>query len=79
MSALKHFDGQRYELYACVVMQDHVHVLVKPLARLSLCRNWSILGSLSPHINYSGIPAGKTIWQEDYFDRIIRDEQEFLR
>jgi REP element-mobilizing transposase RayT len=31
MSALRHFDGSRYELYAGVVMDDHVHVLIKPL------------------------------------------------
>jgi hypothetical protein len=33
MSALHHFDGSRYELYACVIMNDHVHVLVKPLEK----------------------------------------------
>ena len=31
MSALRHFDGSRYELYAYVVMDDHVHALVEPL------------------------------------------------
>jgi len=31
MLALQHFDGERYELYACVVMDDYVHALVKPL------------------------------------------------
>jgi REP element-mobilizing transposase RayT len=36
MSALRHFDGSRYELYAGVVMVDHVHVLIKPLERYRL-------------------------------------------
>src|SRR4030042_3542865 len=36
MSALKYFDGHRYELYACVVMPDHVHALVKPLGKYRL-------------------------------------------
>ena len=30
-SALRHFDGQRYELCAFVVMNDHIHTLVTPL------------------------------------------------
>jgi REP element-mobilizing transposase RayT len=29
--AIKRFDGQRYELPACVVMDDHVHALLAPL------------------------------------------------
>jgi putative transposase len=31
VSAIKHFDGSRYELCAYVVMDDHVHVIVRPL------------------------------------------------
>ena len=29
-AALQHFDGQRYDLLAYVVMDDHVHVVVGP-------------------------------------------------
>ncbi len=36
VAALKSFDGQRYELAACVVMDDHVHALVRPLAGYQL-------------------------------------------
>ncbi len=35
-SALKHFDGQRYQLAAYVVMNDHVHVLATPLGMYAL-------------------------------------------
>ena len=38
MSALKHFDDNMYELYACVVMDNHVHALVKPLGNYQIER-----------------------------------------
>jgi hypothetical protein len=34
MTAIRKFDGRRYELAAYVVMNDHVHVLLAPLAPL---------------------------------------------
>ena len=46
--ALKHFAGVRYRLFAYVVMDDHVHVLTKPLQELSLqnvVHGWQILFS----------------------------------
>ena len=30
-SILRYFDGQRYELFCYVVMNDHVHVLTRPI------------------------------------------------
>ena len=36
VAALKHFDGQRYELIGYVVMPDHIHILVKPLEKYPL-------------------------------------------
>ena len=78
MSALRHFDGSRYELYACVVMPDHVHVPVKPLGRhllQDIVHSWK---SFTAH-KFRGDYGWKVgIWQEEYFDRIVRDEKEFL-
>jgi len=78
MSALRHFDGQRYELYVCVIMHDHVHVLLKPLEKHrleELVQSWKSFTSHKFRQEYGReIP----IWQEDYFDRIIRDEKEFI-
>jgi REP element-mobilizing transposase RayT len=76
MAALRYFDGRRYELYACVVMNDHVHAFGKPLEdyRLQiLVHSWK---SFTAHElrRYSS----KKLWQEEYFDRIVRDEKEFL-
>jgi REP element-mobilizing transposase RayT len=35
-AAMKKFDGQRYELAAYVVMDDHVHALLTPFATYEL-------------------------------------------
>jgi putative transposase len=78
LAALRHFDGSRYELYACVVMPDHVHVLVKPLERhilQDIVHSWK---SFTAHQFRRDFGYKVGIWQEEYFDRIVRDEREFL-
>ena len=78
MSALKHFEGHRYELFACVVMHDHVHVLVKPLGNQPLqeiIHSWKSFTAHKFRRDYGRTPP---IWQDEYLDCIVRDEQEFL-
>jgi len=77
-SALEHFNERRYELYAYVVMPDHVHVLVKPLEKQrlqGLVHSWK---SFTAHKFRRDYGRKAPIWQEEYFDRIVRDEKEFL-
>ena len=78
MSAFKHFDDVRYELYAYVVMDNHVHALLKPLHKYRLqgiIHSWKSFTAHKFQIEYGRkVP----IWQEEYFDRIVRDEKEFL-
>ena len=76
MAALRYFDGRRYELYACVVMNDHVHALVKPLEDYRLQKLVHSWKSFTAHELRSD--SSKKLWQEEYFDRIVRDEKEFL-
>lgn len=78
VSALKYFDGHRYKLYACVVMHNHVHVLAKPWEKNrlhDLVHSWK---SFTAHKFKQDYGRKAPIWQEDYFDRIVRDEKEFL-
>jgi len=75
--ALLFFDAQRYRLHAWIVMPNHVHVLFTPEPRWSLS---VILGSWK---SYTANEANKLLkrsgqfWQEDYFDRFIRDAEHF--
>jgi len=76
MAALRHFDGRRYELYAGVVMDDHVHALVKPLEDYRLQKLVHSWKSFTAHELRRD--SSNKLWQEEYFDRIVRDEKEFL-
>ena len=77
-AALHHFDGQRYELLAYVVMNDHVHVLLSPMPSDELTKivhSWTSYTALK--INELLHQEG-SLWQAEYFDRIMRDENEVL-
>ena len=46
VAAMKSFDGQRYQLAAYVVMDDHVHALLTPLAGYELkaiLHSWEVV------------------------------------
>lgn len=71
------FDGSRYQLHAWCIMPTHVHVLVTRFQGETLSRirhSWK---------SYTGKEANRRLgrsgqfWQEEYFDRRIRDETHF--
>jgi REP element-mobilizing transposase RayT len=76
-TTLRHFCGLRYRLDAFVIMNDHVHVLVSPFDGQSLesiVHSWK---SFSAHeLQRQGFRQG-SVWQDEYMDRIVRDEAEF--
>ena len=79
--SLHHFDAQRYELASYVIMPNHVHALVRPLA-CSLYPLEKILQSWKQFtakrvLGQSGISV--SMWQEESFDRIVRDEEHLYR
>ena len=75
--AVKHLDGKKYILYAVVVMPDHFHLIIQPIEKTkgafySLSEIMHSIKSFTAH------EIGEPIWQHENFDRIIRDEKEFL-
>jgi putative transposase len=75
--ALHHFDVERLALISSVVMPNHVHVVFVqnpeyPLEKL--LRSWKTFAARQ--INQVTQHVG-SIWQRDYFDRLIRDQQHF--
>jgi len=83
LNACRYFDGHRFTLWAGVVMPDHVHLLLRPDERAP--GEWwplsSVLHSIksfaSNQINKRLNRSG-SVWLDESFDRIVRDEQEFL-
>lgn len=83
LQALKYWDDLKWTLYAAVIMPDHVHALAQPLALpggavVELSEIIHSVKSFSVHkINKQRGSRG-SIWQDERFDRIVRDEAEFL-
>jgi len=76
--ALQHFDGARARLHAFVVMNDHVHALVSPIESEPLEKLVHSWKSFSAHQIHALAKRHGQVWQDEYFDRIVRDEAEFL-
>jgi putative transposase len=67
-----------YCLFSAVVMPDHVHLLLKPNNYVPLSRIMKGIKGVSAHkVNRRRGTSG-TIWQDESYDRIVRDEAEFL-
>jgi len=80
-NAFHHFDGERYELGCYVVMPNHVHLVVRPFdedddALTRVTHSWKRHSSLA--INRLLGRDGQ-LWQDECFDRIIRDEENLWR
>jgi REP element-mobilizing transposase RayT len=72
-NALRHFDGQKVDLAAFVVMPNHVHILfrLRPGQKLEdVIHSWKSFTAkgLNRRLGRNG-----PLWQEDYWDRMIRN------
>lgn len=79
VDALRYFDGKRYKLALFVVMPNHVHVLFRPLMQHGLqeiLKSWK--GFTSRKINQRIGKSGE-LWQNEYWDRLIRSERHFFK
>lgn len=74
--SLLHFQGDRYYLDSYVVMPNHVHLLVTPHADWelsSIVHSWK---SYTAHRLSTLFQRKGLLWQDEYFDHIVRDECE---
>ncbi len=74
-NALLHFDGVRYRLLAWVIMPNHVHALIETMSGFPLegvIHSWKSF--TAKKINRILGRSGQ-VWEQDYFDRYIRDEK----
>lgn len=81
LNSLHHFHEHRYELGASVVMPNHVHCVIRPYATKKIELE-HIIGSwksfTARRINAMLGQNGK-LWQDESYDRIVRDEQHLWR
>jgi REP element-mobilizing transposase RayT len=80
-NSLHHFDGERYELDCYVIMPNHLHVIARPLLQGAQALE-DIVGSWKKYsarrINAAMSLTGD-LWQDESYDRIIRDEEHLWR
>lgn len=79
--AVRFLDQQQYELGCFVIMPNHVHAVIRPyasddqaLAEILHSRKLWIANNVNRLVHRSG-----TFWQQESFDRIIRDEEHLYR
>ena len=82
LDSCQFFHNQRYQIFAGVVMPDHVHLLIQPFLK-SETKCWSMGSILHSIKSYSAkqIPQvmghiGK-VWEDGRYDRLMRNEEEF--
>lgn len=77
--ALLHFNGARYQIHSFVVMPNHVHVLFAPSEGFVIQRvlqGWK--GFSARGINKLEGRTGR-LWQDEYWDRLVRNGKHFQR
>ncbi|MDZ8084115.1 MAG: transposase [Nostoc sp. DedQUE12b] len=76
------FNKNRYRIFVLVVMTNHVHLLIQPLLK-SENEFWSLSSIMKSIKGYSAKQIHKvmkhigTVWQDERYDRIVRNDEEF--
>jgi type I restriction enzyme R subunit len=77
-AVLGRFEEVNYRSFAWVIMPNHVHGLFALLGETLLQEQVKAWKGVSAREILRGSDGG-ILWQKDYFDRLIRDEQHFWR
>lgn len=77
LNHLKSGQGHWYELFAAVVMPDHVHVMLKPREGIELSRITKGIKGVTARLLNKHWESHGEVWQHENWDRIIRDQAEF--
>ena len=76
-TTFRHFDDQRYRLFAWCVMPNHVHVVVRLLPGQTLAPLVHSWKSFTAKRANAILGRRGTFWQREYYDHLIRNESEF--
>jgi valyl-tRNA synthetase len=78
-NALKKFDNERYDLIAWAVMPNHVHAVLKPYDGFQLSDVLHSWKSYTANKANELLGRSGAFWQSEYYDHLVRDEDDFLR
>ena len=77
--AFEHFNGSRYALHSYIVMPNHVHVLVEFLAKEDMPKILHSWKSYTASAINRVLGRTGSVWQRDYFDRLVRNADHYGR
>ncbi len=76
VEAIHYRDSGHYHLHSFVVMANHVHLLITPRVQVP-----KLMQSLKRFTAREGNRvlglSGQPFWQDESYDRLVRDETEF--
>jgi len=73
---IKEGDPTYYDLFAVTVLPDHVHMILRPRDGMSLSRVTKGVKGASARLINERRGRGGALWQDESYDRIIRDDKE---
>jgi REP element-mobilizing transposase RayT len=78
VEAIHYRDCRHYDLHCYVVMANHVHLLATPLVEVSKLTQSLKRFTAREGNRILGL-TGQPFWQDESYDRIVRDDAEFRR
>jgi len=79
VQVIRHYDTERYKLIVYVVMDNHVHVILRPFNGFELSSIMHSWKSFSANKLQRDFGRKNRVWQDESHDRLIRNEHEFMR
>ncbi|HEY6991063.1 MAG TPA: transposase [Bryobacteraceae bacterium] len=76
--AIHYRNPQEYRLHSYVVMPNHVHLLITPLSEIAKLMQ-SLKRFTAREANRILRSTGQRFWQQESYDRLVRNETEFQR
>ncbi|MFN2500887.1 MAG: transposase [Pyrinomonadaceae bacterium] len=77
--ALLFYDNTHYLLLSWVIMPNHLHMLIRPMAKVSLSKVMRDLKGFTARKANMVLGRDGAFWQPDYFDRYIQDQEHYFK
>ncbi len=71
------WDGERYNLISWIIMPNHGHILLTPMAPFAVADIMHSIKSYTAHNANKILARSGQFWAKEYFDRYIRDHKHF--
>jgi REP element-mobilizing transposase RayT len=78
-NAVRYFDHKRYSLFAWCVMPNHVHIVSRIFPGQSLASVVHSWKSYRAKVANRILGSRGEFWQREYYDHLLRSEEEFER